>query len=439
MRESRYNLWVDAAGRRHVYNTLSGALVSMGHEQWDAVRLFLAGDDDVAVDAELLHALVDGRALVGDDADELGVLRERYRLSRGGVSAFHLTVVTSLGCNFDCPYCFEAKHPSLLDEVVQERLLRLVDAKLPEADTFSVLWFGGEPLVGKAALLRLSDEFMARSAAAGVAYEASIITNGYLLTEPTARELRDRGVRAAQITIDGPEETHDRRRPLTSGRGTFRTIVANVVAVAGILPLSIRVNLDASNVGEYEELLRVLAGHGLAGQITVEAGHTVAVASNSLAPSAGYLGGCFDRSAFADVERRFEATAAALGFATPGLPGPVGAPCTAVRRNELVVGSRGELYKCPQTVGDPREVIGNLSTWPDTGNRLTKWLTHDPFDDEECRSCPVLPTCMGGCAHYDMGALPGDARCDTFRYTATEQIRNRVEGVTMLGLPHLRS
>jgi uncharacterized protein len=439
MRESRYNLWVDAAGQRHVYNTLSGALVSMRPEQSEAVRLFLAGDDDAAVDAELLHELVDGRAVVSDTADELGLLQQRYRLSRRNDKTFHLTIVTSLGCNFDCPYCFEAKHPSLLDDAVQERLLRVVDAKLPAVETFSVLWFGGEPLVGKSALLRLSDEFIARSAAAGVAYEASIITNGYLLTEATAKDLRDRGVQSAEITIDGPEEIHDHRRPLVGGRGTFATILANVVAAAEIIPLSIRVNLDAENVGEYEKLLRVLAGRGLAGRVTVEAGHTVAVASNALAPSAGYLGGCFDRTTFAEVERQFVATAAELGFASPGLPGPTGAPCTAVRDNELVVGSRGELYKCPQTVGDPREVIGNLSSWPETGNRLLKWLTYDPFADDECRSCSVLPVCMGGCAHHAMGALPGDARCETFRYNHAEQIRRQVEGgPTMLGLPQVR-
>jgi uncharacterized protein len=416
----------------------------MSSRQEDAVRQFLAGDDDVAVDAELLHALVDGRALVSDGADELGLLRERYRRSRRNTDSFQLTIVTSLGCNFDCPYCFEAKHPSLLDDAVQERLLRLVDAKLAQAKTFSVLWFGGEPLVGKSALLRLSDEFMARSAAAEVAYEASIITNGYLLTEATARDLRDRGVRSAQITIDGPEETHDRRRPLVGGRGTFGTILANVVAAADILPLSIRVNLDEENVHEYEKLLGILAAHGLAGRVTVEAGHTVAVASNSRAPSAGYQGGCFDRSSFAAVERQFVAAATGLGFASPELPGPVGAPCTAVRDNELVIGSRGELYKCPQTVGDPREVIGNLSSWPDTDNRLLKWLTYDPFTDEDCRSCPVLPTCMGGCAHNAMGAAPDDVRCETFRYSHAEQVRRHIEGdtrsreVTMLGFPLVR-
>ena len=44
-------------------------------------------------------------------------------------------------------------------------------------------------------------------------------------------------------SIDGPEEIHDRRRPLAGGRGTFRTILTNVVAAADILPIRIRVNI----------------------------------------------------------------------------------------------------------------------------------------------------------------------------------------------------
>jgi uncharacterized protein len=87
------------------------------------------------------------------------------------------------------------------------------------------------------------------------------------------------------------------------------------------------------------------------------------------------------------------------------------------------VGSRGELYKCTETVGNPSEVVGNLLTWPRSGQRLLRWLTYDPLDDEECRSCPALPVCMGGCAHYAMDPRLRDNRCSTFRFAHEDQIR----------------
>jgi uncharacterized protein len=426
MKESRYNVWVDDGPDHYVYNGLSGAVVAVPAAQRAPIAAFLAGDDLVDVDPAVLHSLATGRMIITDDTDEIVVLRERYRRSRRNADAFHLTLVTSLGCNFECPYCFEAKHPSLMDTPVQDRLLRVVETRLASVRRLSVLWYGGEPLIGKTALLRLSDAFRARTDAAGVEYTASILTNGYLLTADVAAELRAHDVGSVQVTLDGPARTHDRRRALAGGRGSFTTVLANVVAAADLLPIAIRVNLDSDNTGDYRELLAVLADAGLAGRVTVYPGQVVAPATDPAAPSASYHNRCLGRAAFATVEREFFTAAADLGFATPGPPKPVGAPCTAVRDNELVVGSRGELYKCPETVGNPAEVIGNLLTWPRTGDRLLRWLTYEPFDDDECRSCPALPVCMGGCAHHAMDPLLRDSRCSTFRFTHQEQVRDLV-------------
>jgi uncharacterized protein len=73
---------------------------------------------------------------------------------------------------------------------------------------------------------------------------------------------------SAQITLDGPPDVHDRRRPLASGRGTFDTLLANITAMAGILDVQVRVNLDADNAGGCPRLLNILATAGLAGRIS---------------------------------------------------------------------------------------------------------------------------------------------------------------------------
>ncbi|MBL7258128.1 radical SAM/SPASM domain-containing protein [Paractinoplanes lichenicola] len=428
MRESRYNTWIDDGPTTYVHNGFSGRVVPMPAAQREPTRRFIAGDDSVTVDPALISVLVDARVVVADRTDELELLRDRYEQTRRNPGRFHLTIVPSLGCDLDCLYCFEAKHPSLLDEEVQQRLLRLVEQKLPAVRSFAVLWYGGEPLVGLPALLRLSDEFITRCAAAGVSYQAEIITNGHLLTTETARLLRARHVTAAQVTMDGPAEVHDRRRPLAGGRGTFDQLLANVVAVAGILDVTVRVNLDTDNVGDAARLLEILAAAGLAGRVGVYPGHVVATTANPLAPSARYGTACLSKAAFAEAEQHFAEAAAGLGFATVALPEPVGAPCTAVRDNELVIGSRGEIYKCTETVGDPKEVIGNLRSWPQPDDRLSKWLTYDPFGDDDCRSCVALPGCMGGCAYHAMTSASRDTRCSTFRFRQEQQVRRMVAG-----------
>jgi uncharacterized protein len=427
VKESRYNVWVTDGPRSHVYNGFSGRVVEVPTAQREPIERFVAGEDDAPADAELLRTLVGAHVLVADAADELELLRNRYAATRRNPDRFHLTIVTSLGCNFDCPYCFEAKHPSLLSGPVQERLLELVDQKLPAVRELAVLWYGGEPLVGLPSLLSLSDEFLARTAAAGVGYSATIITNGYLLTAPVARQLRERAVTSAQVTLDGPADVHDLRRPLAGGRGTFETLLANIAAVAGILDVTVRVNLDRANVGDYPRLLETLAATGLAGRITVQPAQVVDPPGRAGAPSGTYQVSCLPRPEYATVEQQFLDYASGLGFATPGPPAPTGAPCTAVRDNELVVGSRGELYKCTETVGDGSEVVGSLLDWPRPGDRLMKWLTYDPFADDECRSCPALPVCMGGCAYHAMDPRTHDSRCSTFRFRHEEQVRRMID------------
>ena len=421
MRESRYNVVLERDALTWVHNGLSGEVVALPREDWSDALAFIGGDDARMPAVETLRDLTLARMFVNDDADELDILERRFRQGTSDRSAFALTIVTSLGCNFDCPYCFENKPAAILDEEVERLLLKVVDAQLPTVERFEVTWYGGEPLLAQDRIDRLSEAFLQRTKAHGVAYAASIVTNGYLLTPEVARRLRALEVKHAQITLDGPAETHDLMRPLRNGRGTFDVILENVVACADLIPITIRVNLDTSNAGEYLRLLDLLVERDLAGRVTVRPGHLVAYPDQAGAPSESYQPQCFTTPEFAEVEREFLAAAYERRLAKPRLPGPISAPCTAVRTNDLVVGARGELYKCYDNVGDPREVIGHLRSWRDPNDRVLKWLRYDPFADEGCRSCIALPTCMGGCAHHQM-IDPGDAKCSTFRLTHRRQL-----------------
>jgi uncharacterized protein len=421
MRQSRYNVVVERGDRTWIHNGLSGQVHAVDVDSWSDVLAFLEGANSPRPPVDLLRDLTVARMLVADDIDELGVLERRYRAGTADRSSFALTIVSSLGCNFDCPYCFENKPAALLDAETERLLLEVLDAQLGTIDRFHVTWYGGEPLLAQDRIDRLSEAFLARTAASDVTYSALIVTNGYLLTPDVARRLRALKVANAQITLDGPPDTHDRMRPLRNGRPTFDVILDNVVACADLLPISIRVNLDASNAEEYLRLLDILAESGLAGRVTVYPGRIVAYPDQAGAPSETYRPHCFTLPEFAGVEREFLMAAYERGLAEPELPQPVSTPCTAVRTNELVVGARGELYKCVDNVGNAHEVVGHLRSWQDPNDRVLKWLRYDPFADEGCRRCVALPTCMGGCAHHEM-TDPGDSKCSTFRLTHRRQV-----------------
>jgi uncharacterized protein len=433
VKESRYNVWIERGNAAYVFNGASGALLRVPALEREGLANFLSGDEHAHCPPRLLRDLALGRMLVPDRGDEVEVLARRYEASRSNTSHFALTIVTSLGCNFDCPYCFESKHPSILDPDVEQAVLEVLDDQLPNIRTFHVTWFGGEPLVGKRPLLALSEAFLARCSRADVAYSADIITNGFLLDEQTCVELRDRNVRAAQVSLDGPPEIHDRMRPLAGGKSSFWGIVQNLHHAVNYLDVGIRMNVDAENFGHARELLEILRAEGLAGRLQIYIGQLVGMADGAGAPSATYGGHCFTNRAFAQAELEFAELAARYGFAQASLPAPVGAPCTAVRANELVVGSEGELYKCWDSVGNRLEVVGHIRDYQNPNGRLRKWLKYDPFRDAECRGCLALPVCMGGCAHHAMDLTQYENRCGTFRHTYRERVLAFVESAETRG------
>lgn len=422
MKASQYNIEVDYNGSVYVFNGVTGALIKIPKYNYDLLHIFLSNQENCICPPKLLEQLIRGKMLVADEVNELDFLSLRYKAGREDTSNFSLTIVTSLGCNFDCTYCFEEKYPSILMESVQTEILEVIDHKLPTIDRFKVTWYGGEPLLGKRELLKLSDKFIERCISSNVEYSASIITNGYLLDKTTSEQLRDRLVTFAQITLDGPPGVHNRMRPHANGDGTFSTIIENIHNAVDNIDIEIRVNLDKSNVDGFERLLQILLEEGLAGKLRVYPAQIVKINNGSLAPSTAYKPSCFTNAEFARKKLELELIAEQYGFFQRSLPAPTSAPCTAVKRNELVVGSKGELFKCWDSTGNYGEVIGHICDHKNTNDRMEKWLNYDPFSNEECQSCIALPVCMGGCAHHAIDPLQYENRCISFRHTYQEQV-----------------
>lgn len=433
MKQSRYNVWLERNDFHFVFNGLSGALLRLDEAEFIGFQEYLNGDNEVHCSYETLEKLATARVFIPDDADELALLEKRYSLSRESMDHFALTIVTSLGCNFDCPYCFEDKHPSLLQPAVETRIIKMLADQLPRINEFDVTWFGGEPLVGKKPLLSLSDVFISLCDEQNVRYSASIVTNGYLLDKTTCIELKDRRVTFAQIGLDGPPSIHDKMRPLASGKGSFWRILENIHHAVEHMSVSVRVNIDNENASNVEELLQILEHEGLAGKMTVYPGQIHASGhGDPLFPR--HKGTCFSKREFAQAEQVFSELAMSYGFHTPSLPQPSLAPCTAVRVNEMVVGSEGELYKCWNSVGDPKEAIGRIEDYENPNGRLQKWLKYDPFQNEECRECIALPGCMGGCASHAFTTGQYENRCGTFRHNYLDRVDNFVKGREGMGL-----
>ena len=70
-------------------------------------------------------------------------------------------------------------------------------------------------------------------------------------------------IKTAQVTIDGPEEIHNRTRFLKNGEGTYRRIINNLLQANENLEVVIRVNIQKENIKYVPEFVDSLKQVGI--------------------------------------------------------------------------------------------------------------------------------------------------------------------------------
>ena len=168
--------------------------------------------------------------LVPSDLDELSTLRSRYIQSQSNRDTLALTILPTDSCNFNCFYCFQDKKSIHMSSDTANALVNFIDSNLSGVKKLKVTWFGGEPLLALNLIHSLSDSLLQLTKRHSCDYEAFIISNGYLLNEPTIQILSQCQIRSVQISLDGDKLTHDYRRFLPHGGHTFNVILRNLSA-----------------------------------------------------------------------------------------------------------------------------------------------------------------------------------------------------------------
>ena len=345
--------------------------------------------------------------------DERAALETMGRAACAGAHGIGLTICPTMGCNFDCPYCFEDHFAGKMTPEVQDDVValatRLLDAS--NAKDIHVTWFGGEPLLAPDIVESLSERLMALAEERGGSYAAGIITNGYLLTQEIADMLERCKVMTAQVTIDGLGATHNATRCLAGGGPTFDRIVSNLRDLKLSFRVHVRHNVHEGNMHEVDELKAFIEG------IAEESGNRITyypapVSGSDTADERGRQVGLLCESDASEIGIRQEAGRFSKGR---------GHYCGA--NNIWVVGidASGNLQKCWEAVDKTDLSFGTAHDWDPAdplstascADNLTMYLnTAVPVPDDECRECIWLPMCAGGCPYR---RLHGERQCVSFK------------------------
>jgi uncharacterized protein len=211
-----------------------------------------------------------------------------------------------------------------------------------------------------------------------------------------------------QITLDGPPEIHDERRPYKSGRGSsFATILQSLPLLVGRFIIRLRINVDNRNLHLVWPLLDMFEERGWVGPDTRFYPYLARISPFTEA-CAGVAGLVCSMDDFYEVQFRWMTRLESLGVpvSAQGLyqfPEPKLYNCGAVGANGFVFTPEGEIHKCGLAVDDSREAIGRLDSGVDQdGPIAAKWRDYSPFANPVCRECEYLPTCLGGCPRNQM-------------------------------------
>ncbi|MGX4601777.1 SPASM domain-containing protein [Faecalimicrobium sp. JNUCC 81] len=410
---SRYNVAEKFENTTVLYNTLSSGILKLNEEYSSYFNDM--SENGIFEKEDLIEELIKGGMLYKEPINEVGLIKMNNLKSRYNSLDMSYTIAPTMECNFKCDYCFEEgkRHNTMSDKVVSDTIDFIAKGS-EHSNSINISWYGGEPLIAIKQIEAIT-KGIKKKLKDGVIYNAGIVTNGYLLSREKAIILSELGVKRTQITLDGSKESHDKRRILLNGKGTFNRIMENIKESCDVLDITIRINLDKRNSEEYINVLDELEKSNIKDKVKVYIAPIDSV--NDIANS----NICFTAEEFAIKLNEFSKELKSRGIEVPKQISPNISICGAVTANSFLIDPLGDLYKCWNDVSHKEKSIGNIENNKNINNEHIKWVTYDPIVNKKCEECKMLPVCMGGCPHNVINGK--NVKCDSRKYN----LRNKLE------------
>lgn len=391
-----------------------------------------------------------------DGLKDTMTLQDAQKIS--GPRAFSLMVKPAGSlCNLDCSYCYyldkseiyggmePRMSPDMLETVIREYIAA------NEVNEVQFNWHGGEPMLMGLDFYKRAVE-LEQKYADGKVIHNTLQTNGTLITRDWARFFRDNGFLVG-ISLDGPEDIHDRYRRDRGGAPTFVKVMRGVELLAseGVdFNTMTTVNHCSEGRGlEVYQFFKSIGSHYMqfmpvvehvrypltaAGKVNRAARpHIVAPEAQGavIAPwSVGalafgrFMADIFDCWVRNDVGEwyvgLFDATLAAWCGLTPGTC----AYCPACGDN-AVIEHNGDVYPCDHFVY-PDRLLGNIrdtsiAAMMDSPQMVRFGIDKRASLPSRCRSCQWGFACNGECPKHrfnltDRGETGLNALCEGYRH-----------------------
>lgn len=328
--------------------------------------------------------------------------------------------LVTYNCNFRCPYCYENKISNFGKDWAEKTFSKeLVDKAYatmqqiePNTDMHSkvITLYGGEPLLyeNKEIVKYIVD----RGCSLGYTYSA--ITNGYDL-EYFSDLLGSKKIERLQITLDGVEQNHNKRRIHKSGKPTFTKILENIdFALKNGVKVNVRFNADKQNIDDIDDLHEIFMRKGFlsyrnffAYSALIENGNdnisNKELSNVSILDRSQY----FDKYSFRSESANSFQSIRCQDYGIQQLLRNSIIKKEKIRFKAIFCGAQngmiifdpnGDLYNCWETVGNRNYAIGHYdeSLCFDAA-KYEMWVNTNVGNDPKCSKCKMALFCGGGC------------------------------------------
>ena len=376
-------------GDRLLLNTATGAFAQVNGEVFDCLQ---KGEGAFA------GWLEDAGFLVPREEDELAAQQRMFNAARRDGSMLALALAPTYACNCRCVYCYEqdkATAKNTMKPQVEQALYRFVEQQL-QAGAFEevfVEWYGGDPSLCLDVVERISVRLMDLCAQRGLRYHAMMLSNCVRIGGQEAALLARCKVESMLVTLDGTHDMHNARRPAVGEADPFARIMESIRCLqAQGIEVSAMSNLDKVNAQVFSQLSE---------QLQREFGIALAPAKlNDYAHSYGHAPfsapnfSLFTHEEFAHECHRLREAAGFMREELAETLGPCRRFCLGQLESYYVVDALGDVYKCDGWMGDRSRALFNLME----DEPVTNAVSYDPFGEERCRMCSLLPLCWGNCS-----------------------------------------
>lgn len=404
-KQSRYNHHGDIGGGVFLYNLATSAVAVVNHDEFEQI------ESAEFSSSEVQQMAVENGFVVPKDENEIEKILAVERVNNYSTRFAGFQVLPTTACNARCFYCYEQGYkPVTMNDSVLDAIPSFISGYMDMVDHIHITWFGGEPLLGMRQIETLTPRLLALAKEHGVSYTSDIITNATLASRSMVERLvGEYRVSQAQITLDGLEAEHMRRKQYQSKDITYEGVLSAMDAFVDFgANLLIRLNVDKRNLEDCIELIGIL-------------GERYASRDNVMLYAAPLYGAGNQEDFFGvqDLNAAYKPIFRKMidvGFiqTLDGLPLNFNnATCSAQMINNYVITPEGDVYKCEHLLASAEEKVGTVFDGVWFNEAMSRWASPDV--PNACRECSYLPSCQAGC--YAAEALDfGLRRCPHIAY-----------------------